>query len=360
MRNKKYIVAGTIVAAIAAVGIITLSSISLAFTSNMEGKLETLDGKLDKAIGTTEDVAQEDDVLIAGEYTVLSTKKLSDAYIDGTVEDLDDIDKETVEMADKVIKEIVTDNMTDYEKELAVYEWMIENLKIDESGMASIQKEREAISTPYGVLKAHKAICVGYATTFRLFMQMMKIECKVVHSTDLFHSWNAVKLDDDWYFVDVYSDAGIGNYANFNLNDIQCAEGHEWNREFFPAAAGTKYNYACLNSEKETNVYNIPKKIRKAIDDKKKNLFLNLGNNFSDHSREVVELMMSYIVDYTMEELNVSYKWVENDSEEQILSIYLSVYDDMGMSDLPEAEIERINNVIMKAFSDYTSGGMTE
>lgn len=162
---RKYIVAGIVVA-----GIITLLSVSIVFTTNMAKQLSKIDGKIDKVIGITEDVAQEDDVIIADEYKIKSTKELSDAYVNGTIEKLKSEDKETIDMADKVLKEITKDNMTDYERELAVYQWMIKNIKIDESGMAAVQKKKDALSTPNGVLKNQKAVCVGYATTFRLFM----------------------------------------------------------------------------------------------------------------------------------------------------------------------------------------------
>ena len=40
-------------------------------------------------------------------------------------------------MAKKVLDEIITDGMSDYEKELAVYNWMVKNIKND-SGMMSV------------------------------------------------------------------------------------------------------------------------------------------------------------------------------------------------------------------------------
>ena len=64
---------------------------------------------------------------------------------------------------------------------------------------------RQLLIIHTGVLKYHNAVCVGYATTFRMFMQMMGIECKVEHNTEKFHSWDVVKIDGDWYITDIYS-----------------------------------------------------------------------------------------------------------------------------------------------------------
>lgn len=69
----------------------------------------------------TEDVAQENDVTIGGEYVIKATTQISDAYKSGNTSNLSDKDKETLNMAKSVLDEIITDGMSDYEKELAVY-----------------------------------------------------------------------------------------------------------------------------------------------------------------------------------------------------------------------------------------------
>ena len=90
----------------------------------------------------------------------------------------------------------------------------------------------EYSAEPYGVLEYGAAVCVGFATTFRLFMQMMDIDCMVVHNS--YHSWNLVNLDGDWYHTDIYSDVGRGNYANFNMTDEMCSNGHNWDNNLLP------------------------------------------------------------------------------------------------------------------------------
>ena len=115
---------------------------------------------------------------------------------------------------------------------------------------------------PNGVLKNHEAVCVGYATTFRLFMQMLGIDCMVVHDSHLSHSWDLVKLDGQWYHTDIYSDAGSGegNFSHFNLND-EMMNSQEWNTDFFPAADGYEYNYAYVNRTQCKDVYTIPEQM---------------------------------------------------------------------------------------------------
>ena len=69
-------------------------------------------------------------------------------------------------MAKSVLDEIITDGMSDYEKELAVYKWMTANIGFDSGSMTAIpEDESKPVDNPNGVLKNHEAVCVGYATT---------------------------------------------------------------------------------------------------------------------------------------------------------------------------------------------------
>lgn len=121
----------------------------------------------------TEDVAQENDVTIGGEYVIKETTQISDAYKSGNTSNLSDKDKETLGMAKSVLDEIITDGMSDYEKELAVYKWMTANIGFDSGSMTVVpDDDSKPVDNPNGVLKNHEAVCVGYATTFRLFMQI--------------------------------------------------------------------------------------------------------------------------------------------------------------------------------------------
>ena len=150
----------------------------------------------------------EDNVKIMnGEYEILSTTQISDAYKSGSTSGLSKKDQETLEMAKAVLEEVITDDMTTaYDKEKAIYDWMTSKLNYDTGVLQVIPQTSADCDNPYGVLKYHNAVCVGYATTFRLFMQMLDIPCMVVHNTEKYHSWDLVQLDGDWYHVDIYSD----------------------------------------------------------------------------------------------------------------------------------------------------------
>ncbi len=349
MEKKKWIAVWCILAVLV-VGMganITLSAV-------MFSKVSGLNTSVDSTLAKDEDVAQEDDVVIADEYTIKSTKNISDAYKEGKEDSLSKEDKDTLDMAKKVLDEIITDGMSDYEKELAVYNWMVKNIKNDSGMMSVIPTSGQNAATPNGVLKSKTAVCVGYATTFRLFMQMMDIECKVVHTTDRIHSWDEVKLDGEWYHTDIYSDAGSPHYSHFNMNDKQCSDGYEWNTDFFPAATGTKYNYAVMNNEKLDDVYKLPKKIKKAMEDKNYFLAYNLGQDVDDETINIVNAIIQSISNYMTDSYYVSANLIDADNGDKVMAVYISSYNDTSaMDNLSDKVTEKINKAVDKAFSDF-------
>ena len=234
----------------------------------------------------------EDDVVIAGEYTIRSTAAISDAYLSGDSSALSAKDRETLTMASDILDEIITDGMTDYEKELAVYEWMVTNLAHDSGALIIIPETGEDSDNPYGVLKYHNAVCVGYATTFRLFMQMLEIPCKVVHNDDLFHSWDLVQLDGHWYHVDVYADVGETGHAALNLPDEVRMQQQSWDTDYFPAADSLEYNYCWQNRRTVDDVYSIPAAVRQAMDEGVDGFALAFPDGISDSDAMLAQQML--------------------------------------------------------------------
>lgn len=238
---------------------------------------------------------QENDVTIGESYEIKATTDISDAYKSGNTSALDDKQKETIDMADAVIKEVIKDKMTPFEKETAIYDWMTSNLSNDSGLLPVIPTTKADCDNPYGVLKYHNAVCVGYATTFRLFMEMLDIPCKVVHDTSLSHSWDLVQLDNEWYHTDIYMDVGSGNYLNFNMNDTIASTNHDWDKSFFPAAESLKYNMMYQSAKKINDIFKIPEMLRKVIDDKETLLSVILPEGTKEDKAQIAYGMIGYI-----------------------------------------------------------------
>lgn len=312
----------------------------------------------------TEDVAQENDVTIGGEYVIKATTQISDAYKSGNTSNLSDKDKETLNMAKSVLDEIITDGMSDYEKELAVYKWMTANIGFDSGSMTVVPgDDSKPVDNPNGVLKNHEAVCVGYATTFRLFMQMLGIDCMVVHDSYLSHSWDLVKLDGQWYHTDIYSDAGSGegNFSHFNLND-EMMNSQEWNTDFFPAADGYKYNYAYMNRTQCKDVYTIPEQMRAALDARQGVVSLDFGKDISDDIYNLADTIMNSVENTVVFNAGygVSFSWSWLDAgDDNVFCVYINYEKtedpdvDPGVTDDIQ---QKIDDAVNKAFSDMGSG----
>ncbi len=313
---------------------------------------------------------------IMDQYWIRSTLPISDAYKSGDDSRLDSRQKETLELAVKSLDEIFPDGMeglSDYEKELAVYEWMTRDLQYDTGVLQVIPTTEADADNPYGTLKYHNAVCVGYATTFRLFMQMLDIPCMVVHNTDAYHSWDLVQLDDEWYHVDIYSDQNGGNYANFNMNDEMCAQGHDWDQDFFPAAEGTQYNYAIQNAQDVEDIYAVPGLVKNALDEENGSLFLSFDPIDETHA-QIVETMMDGVQSCMMEDeafmdLWMEWRWLHDSGNRYVLAVYISGFEENENSyEIDEADQEKIDAAIADAFGvspdweevDYDGGDMAE
>lgn len=131
--------------------------------------------------------------------------------------------EQAYDRAKEILREIIDDSMTDYEKTLAIYDWISFNVAYDYNLLEFV--DEISISEAYnyrdfyveGVLFDNgQAVCDGISKTFALLANIEGIECyKVTGMTSGGgHAWNKVKLDlnDDgeteWYCVDTTSTWG--------------------------------------------------------------------------------------------------------------------------------------------------------
>ena len=278
-----------------------LAAIMSIFVGIKVAKFDSIGSDLQLAVsrmGIVSGETQEDDVTISDLYTVRSTQAISKAYLNDRATGLDAKQKEVLDLASATLKNIIKEDMTTFQKEKAVYDWMCKNLEMAESTQVNIPISSSQIDEPYGVLKTGTGVPVGFATTFRMFMEMLEIPCKVVHDTGFTNAWNMVQLDDEnWYHVDVGADITYGNYESFNMNEPICAYKHTWDTDYFPAATGTKYCYALMKAGEVKDLYNIPTRVKKAYDKKRKCIFLKFKTS-SGKDLEVVDELVSRTADY--------------------------------------------------------------
>lgn len=320
-------------------------------TSSRVGEVSELVDELKDRLSVGEDVAQENDVCIASEYYIRDTSAVSDAYKSGDASALDDRQKETLKMASDMLDEIIRDGMTDYEKEEAVYKWLTTNLNNETGMLTVIPTTSEDCDNPFGVLKYRSAVCVGYATTFRLMMHMLDIDCLVVHDSSLSHSWDLVTLEGDRYHVDCYFDTGC-TYRHFNLNDNAMSYDHSWNTDFFPKANGCKYSYALLNTVEIDDVLALPESVMGSFVEGKP-FFSCRFKTFSEED----EAAAVYMADRVQELLSSNYSgygfehfWTADDEGRYVLSFYWKDYNPDPDAGLDEKTLDGIEKRLEDVF----------
>ena len=175
------------------------------------------------------------------------------AYRTGQTERLSDMEKEVLDVVLSVIKNNIDPDMSDYEKELAIHDYITSICEND--NRTDVPDESY---TPYGVLILGSAVCEGYSNTFKLFMDMLGIECDIITGTAKAggHAWNRVSIDGKYYLVDVTWDDPVTepdadkrvNYDYFNLTDGVMNISHTPKKSQTKIANSTKYNYFYYNN----------------------------------------------------------------------------------------------------------------
>ncbi len=180
------------------------------------------------------------------DMTLYDTSAILEAWAGGDASALSEKDAAILDMAGQVLAQVTTEDMTEYERERALYEWVTANAVYDQDHYDKLGRMDPDSHNPYGLFKNGKAICVGFATTFQLLMDMAGVECVTVvgASRDCVadHAWNMVRLDGKWYCADPTWDVEKvpEDWDYFNVpSDWMALTDHQWDYETVPEATAT-------------------------------------------------------------------------------------------------------------------------
>lgn len=297
----------------------------------------------------------EDGYQVGGQYEIRSTAHISDAYLSGDAGQLSAEDKETLSMAGEVLDQITHSGMSGYEKEEAVYLWMARHIGASSTGAISRPGMTRSAFTPHDVLESRTAVCVGYATTFRLFMNMLRLDCRVVHNE--YHSWNLVRLEDGWYHVDVYGDAHGVLYGNFNMTDAVARDGHSWDESALPEAKSLKYTPAVQNGIPVDGVLDVPAALKQTLDGSSGALFFQFKSPLTQQDMEMAEFLVRSLEPVLSGMLDERYycraSWYPGEEDSLVLGLLLEshrVEDQPAGIDAGTPEGQAIIRAVAEAF----------
>lgn len=157
------------------------------------------------------------------------------AYLEGKRGSLSDTGAQTLEKAKQVHAAIVTPQMSEYDQVKAFHDYLVNNTTYQD-GASSHDAAGPLL---YGL-----AVCDGYAKALDLLCYLSGIECvRITGKSRGDHAWNKVKVDGNWYNIDVTWDDPVTNYGPvlrydyFLISDSAIARDHTQDANpYWPAA----------------------------------------------------------------------------------------------------------------------------
>ncbi|NMM53477.1 transglutaminase domain-containing protein [Paenibacillus aquistagni] len=137
--------------------------------------------------------------------------------------------------AKRIVKAIIHDQQSDYEKIKRLHDYVVTHVSYDES-MKHL--------TAYEALTVKQTVCQGYALLLQALLEEAGIPSMIVEGEagGTLHAWNMVKLEGNWYHVDATWDDPVPDkkdqvrYTYFLLSDKEMAEDHTWDELKAPIA----------------------------------------------------------------------------------------------------------------------------
>ena len=160
------------------------------------------------------------------------------------------VDKEV----DKILKTLNLQGKSDYEKLLAVYEYICSNVEYDHAAVENPNENLLAF-TAYGALVENSAVCQGYANLLYRLILELDIDSRVISGMGggIGHAWNIVRLDGLYYNLDATWDAGQTTYRYFLKSESSFLD-HVRDEEYTTNEFHTQYPMSTASYSEETDI----------------------------------------------------------------------------------------------------------
>lgn len=184
---------------------------------------------------------------------------------------------------EQAVRESVQEGMSDYEKVLALHDWLCDNAAYDYT------------YTNYGadgVLLKGTGVCESYTEAFALLMDYIGVPNDTDYGYD--HTWNMVQLDGDWYHIDVTWDDISGNHWIFCLPNAEVENIHICYKKAHIATA-YKYHYAYYHHELDNRIQYLTDKIEEGLSQGRGTVNLGDGSGYHDYTVALVLQDQTYL-----------------------------------------------------------------
>lgn len=186
--------------------------------------------------------------------------------------------------AEEIVKSLIQPDMTEFEKELVLHDYIVTHTKYDYDNVQNGTIPNESY-TAYGVLVKGTGVCQGYSAAINLLMGKVGIEsaCITGSAGGINHAWNIVKIDEKYYHLDATWDDPVPDggdkvyYSYFNLTDKQIALNHSWDsNESYPVCDSTESNYFYKNNMVVKNYEDFYNILNSSVKQKKEKVVMKI------------------------------------------------------------------------------------
>lgn len=129
----------------------------------------------------------------------------------------------------------IPDGADELARETIIHDALVDTVSYDFEAAEADDSSHNAFNV-YGALVSRKAVCTGYAGAMKMLLNLVGVECRTVvgMSKNSGHMWNQVRVNGDWYNLDVTwddsavdSDVLYSRYNYFNITDNRLAVNHK-------------------------------------------------------------------------------------------------------------------------------------
>lgn len=172
------------------------------------------------------------------------------------------------------IKSLYKESDTEYHKELVVHDYLVKNVQY--YSWENLEDIPDEMHTAYNALVKKQAVCDGISKAFQIIMMQEGIECITITGNldEIPHAWNVIKIDNEYYHVDLTSDQFKLNkkdmarlsHAFFNITDEEIKQTHDINRSYvYPECKGIYNNFYYKENRVVTENQNLRNKVKTIV-----------------------------------------------------------------------------------------------
>lgn len=242
-------------------------------------------------------------------------------------------------IADSVVSQCrEAGNYSDYDTALWLHDWLVDNCSYDYSGL---------YCSAEGMLARGKGTCEAYHRAYEMLLKRAGISYGRMEGNG--HVWTAVKMDGEWYQVDVtwddngYAEKGsYENYLYFGLDDyvMNLVHSEHYAHAGFESNS-LKNNYLYKSGAIDSWFNKFTSEIKSNIASRKETFAMGVSDNIPQGYMDVIYNIVAYKIgasDWNTDSLNVSLNASYDGSHINVVATYSEKNVSTGSGDSDNRE----------------------